>query len=175
MNTTLRSITASIFVCCLALASGCSGSARAKVSGVVTYKNAPLKGGNMTLSSDSGGSYSCIIQPDGTYSVTDVATGTYNVTIETESLNPDKKAPKSAVAEKGSQRESEHNKYMEAMGQGSGQNKSGAGDSGTGGASKEDLAKLFTKIPTKYASKTTSGLQIEVGSGATVKEFPLAD
>ena len=174
MNTTFRTVIASALCCSLALILGCSAGSKAKVSGVVTSKNAPIKGGNLTMSSESGGSYSAIIQPDGTYSISDVAAGNYTVTIETETLNPNKPAPKSTAGDKGGEREKMQDEYMKAMGKGGGENKSGAGDSGTG-ASKEDLAKIYTKIPTKYASKVTSGIQVDVGSGATVKDIPLAD
>ena len=174
MNTTFRTIITSALCCSLALIIGCSGASKSKVTGVVSYKNAPIKGGNLIMSSESGGSYSAIIQPDGTYSISDVATGTYTVTIETESLNPDKKAPKSAAGDKADQRNKMQDEYMKAMGKGGGENKSGAGDVGSG-ASKEDLAKIYTKIPTKYGSKATSGIQVDVGSGATVKDIPLAD
>lgn len=44
-----------------------------------------------------------------------------------------------------------------------------------GPASKEELMKRYTKIPTKFNDKTTSGLTVEVGQGKVKKDFPLAD
>lgn len=172
MNAAIRFSAGCLFVGILTLASGCGDAklSRSKVSGVVTYKSAPVKGGNMTMSNDIGGTYTTSIQEDGTYSFGDVPTGNYSVTIETDSLNPDKKAPKGAAGDKGGQREKMQSDYMKAMGKGPGAD----GEAGTG-PSKEELVKRYTKIPTKYATKALSGLQVDVVLGTTLKDFVLSD
>lgn len=167
MRTIPRTFFIATFACLSVVAIGCSDKKISKVYGVVTYKNSPVKGGNMIISNDTGGSYSCTIQENGDYSVTDVPNGTYSVTIETETLNPDKKAPKSTV-ERSDERAKMNKQYMDAMGK-------GGGDGGTGAASREDLLKRYTKIPSKYTSKSTSNLQVEVSGGETKKNFELAD
>ncbi len=172
MNAILRFSAGCLFVGILTLASGCGEGklSRSKISGVVTYKSAPVKGGNMTLSNDIGGTYTTSIQEDGTYSISDVPTGNYSVTIETDSLNPEKKAAKGATGDKGGAREKMQSDYMKAMGKGSG----GSGEPGTG-PSKEELAKRYTKIPAKYSNKALAGLQVDVVLGVTLKDFVLVD
>src|SRR5437868_4614763 len=76
----------------LALAAGCRSSPNpGKVSGRVTYKGAPLKGGEVLFHSAGQGSYRGSINQDGTYEITDVPVGEMTVTVDTEFLNPDKK------------------------------------------------------------------------------------
>ena len=79
----------------LGVAAGCGPKSQtpAKVSGTVTYKGQPLKGGNITFHSEDKGNYNGSINEDGTYAIFDVPTGTMKVSIDTEFLNPDRKIP----------------------------------------------------------------------------------
>ena len=167
-----RILASFVLVGLLVLAAGCGdGDKRSRASGVVSYKNEPLKGGNIGFSNDIGGTYKGFIQPDGTYTITDIPNGTYAVTIETETLNPEKKGPpQGPPGDKNNMQAKMQAEYLAKMGQ-------NPGGGATAGPSKEDLAKVFTKIPSKYATKSTSGLQIEIGAtGAlTKKDFPLVD
>ena len=180
MNKICRtSVTVTIFSLLL-IALGCSSDKKSKVTGSVTYKNAPVPGGNLTFSSDSGGSYSSPIQQDGTYLITDIPAGTYTVTIETETVNPDRAAPaygtgKEKAAPSGAKQlagkmEKASNEYAEKMGKGG-----GGGDDSFGPAPREELLKRYTKIPIKYADKRISGLTAEVGTGSAKIDFPLSD
>jgi len=84
-----------IFLVAFVVLLGCgqkrNPNAPANVTGKVTYKGSPVKGGNLTFHPSGGGVYSFTIRPDGTYSATDMPDGEMAVTINTESLNPAKK------------------------------------------------------------------------------------
>lgn len=183
-----RALIASIFVSLLVFAAGCgSGDKKSKVTGIITYKNEPVKGGNIYLTNDAGGSFSSPITMEGAYTITDIVPGTYSVTVDTESVNPDRKstaaaagrnpnAPNAAGINAPGGKASELNKeYSDRMGKSA----PAANDAGSGGGfgapSKEELLKRYTKIPGKYGSKLTSGLTFDVGNGTTTKDFPLAD
>ncbi len=182
MKMAQRAIAATLFTGLLILAAGCgSGDKKSHLAGVITYKNAPVTGGNINLSNDAGGSYSCPIQIDGNYSITDIPPGTYAVTVETETVNPDRKTatygngqkagPGAATAGK---MEKMNNEYEKMMSKG-GETGSLAAGGSFGPASKEELMKRYTKLPTKYADKRTSGLTAEVVQGKVKKDFALAD
>jgi len=63
-------------------------SDRAAITGSVTYKGTPLRGGTMvfTSASDNAAMATCIIKADGTYSVADAPLGETHVAIETKSI-----------------------------------------------------------------------------------------
>ena len=74
---------------CLALAAllGCGDSNKSSVSGKVTYKNAPVTGGMITLTPDgSGQNASITIKPDGTFLTDSVVPGKYKVSVSTEGI-----------------------------------------------------------------------------------------
>lgn len=72
---------------------GCGGSSTpAAVQGKVTLDGAPVTGGSISFHSATG-DYTGPIAADGTYSIGDIPAGEMTVTVETESINPDKKAP----------------------------------------------------------------------------------
>lgn len=67
----------------LVLATGC-GKPTGSVTGKVTYKGTPLKGGGVTfVSSEGQSSKSATINEDGTYSVQDIVAGNYKITVDT--------------------------------------------------------------------------------------------
>ena len=155
------------------IAAGCSGDKKTKITGKVTYKNEPLKGGSIYMFDNAGASYSCPIQNDGTYLVTDIMPGSYSVTVETESINPDNKGTSptevksgqnAGMVGKNAKMQGEYAKQMGLAGGGPG-----------GGPSREDLLKNYVKIPKKYATKETANLKVEVLSGITTKDIPLTD
>jgi len=180
----LRVFLLASFTGILVLVTGCGGDKRSKVSGVVTYKNDAVKGGNVYLTNDSA-SFSSPIQLDGNYVVTDIPPGTYTVTIETETINPDKgtaaggkvpgKASGAPQVGPGSKGEKMNQEYAEKMGKHGGGGGGGGEAGGFGAAPIEELRKKYVKIPAKYGSKLTSGLTVEVGNGIVVKDLPLAD
>lgn len=70
---------------CLAVI-GC-GAGKGDVTGKVTFKGEPLKGGYVSFVSESGGpSFTGTINDDGTYLVPNVQAGKYKVCVDTESL-----------------------------------------------------------------------------------------
>lgn len=171
---TLHAPIASLFVGLLIFATGCSGDKKSKLSGTITYKNEPVKAGMIYLTNDAGAGYSSPIQSDGAYVVTDIPPGSYSVTVETESINPDAKGSSPAAAKGGNyaggmvgKNAKMQDEYAQQMGKG--------GGAPGGGPSREELLKRYTKLPAKYAVKTTSDLKVEVQSGATLKDFPLTD
>jgi hypothetical protein len=66
---------------------GC-GSSKGTVSGKVYYKDAPLKGGTVTVVGADKQSYLAEIQEDGNYSVEKIPVGEVSITVETTSLRP---------------------------------------------------------------------------------------
>src|ERR1700682_6061894 len=78
----------------LALGCGATSNTPSTVTGSVTYNDKPVTGGTITFQAEAGGTYPFTIQPDGTYSsISEMPTGEMAVSIETESLNKDKKTP----------------------------------------------------------------------------------
>lgn len=70
---------------CLAVI-GC-GAGKGDVTGKVTFKGEPLKGGYVSFVSEGGGpSFTGTINDDGTYLVPNVQAGKYKVCVDTESL-----------------------------------------------------------------------------------------
>jgi hypothetical protein len=79
----------------LLLVAGCGGTSKptADVSGTVTIDGAAVTGGSMQFVAKDGPTFRVQIHDDGTYSQTELQPGDYVVTVETESINPAKKAP----------------------------------------------------------------------------------
>jgi hypothetical protein len=79
----------------LILVAGCGGTSKstADVSGTVTIDGAPVTGGNMQFVAKDGPTFHVTIREDGTFSQSELQPGDYVVTVETESINPAKKAP----------------------------------------------------------------------------------
>jgi len=70
------------------VAAGC-GSGSGSVSGKVTYKGAPVTGGNLTFIPPAGlATISVPINEDGTYSAAKVPAATVKICVETESIKP---------------------------------------------------------------------------------------
>ena len=135
---------------------GCSTnkSAPAKVSGSIAYKGQPIKAGTMQFHTPDGTAYDAQISPDGTYAATDIPEGEMVVTVETESINPDKKAATGKDAEK-------RGKMMQSP------------PGGVGGA--PTPTQHYIKIPSKYANSKTSPLTVTLTAGRQVQNFDLTD
>ncbi len=172
MKLSHKIVSAAFLVFSMTVVSGCGGGAKfSSVSGIVTYQGNPLKGGTLTFISDSSGTYKCQIVEGGSYSITDIPLDTYGVTIDTDSLNPAHKASLGkGEGDLKDQRSKMNKQYMDAMAQ-------GGADTAKNiyGGTKEQMAKVYTKIPAKYLSRATSGQQIELLTAVTVKNFELTD
>lgn len=126
-----------------AISVGCGGSnsnVPAKINGKVTYKGAPVTGGQMTFFYESAGVYPVAISADGSFNAVDLPTGTAVVTVDTELLNPKKKTPKYGGGRGG----------MSAPPEGV-----NSGPSGT-----------YVAIPAKYRTRGASDLKVEVKAGS---------
>ncbi len=144
-------------LCFGAGALGCSKAnpnAPAKVSGTLTYKGQPIKAGTLAFHTPEGVSYSGQISPDGTYSGTDLPTGELIVTVETEHLNPSKKAGGA-----------EMERRMKMMGQ----------QKPPAGMPTSTPEEYYIKIPSKYANPKTSPLTVTLSPGRQVKNLELTD
>jgi hypothetical protein len=139
---------------------GCGGSkkAPAKVSGKVTYKGAPVTGGNINFHSKGSGVYSYNLTMEGTYTGLDLPAEEMVVTVLTESLNPNLKKQEYTGSGRGPRGSAQK---MSPMPQG------GPASTGPSG--------VYVKIPAKYAKKETSTLTATLTAGSQTKDFDLAD
>jgi hypothetical protein len=129
--------------------SGC-GSSTATVSGKVSYKGNPLKGGNITFASAEGKpSVSTSIDENGTYTCK-APTGKVKVSVETASLKPAMAGGKAP-------------KYSPPAGQTSPYQ---SGDT-------SDLSKRYTEIPETYSDPEKSGLSYEIKGGSQTIDIEL--
>jgi hypothetical protein len=65
--------------------SGC-GKSTGNVSGKVTFKGAPLKGGTVGFVDSGGKVFGAAMEGDGSYTIKNLPTGEYTVTVETTSV-----------------------------------------------------------------------------------------
>ena len=134
---------------------GCGSSvnpnAPAKLSGKVTYKSAAVTAGTVTVNLSDGSSYPVPISPDGSYSGFDLPVGDAVITVETESAN--KKKVQYGVGQGG-----DKGKTFSPVPEGVQTN-----------------AGTYMAIPTKYADKTKSGINIKLERGNNKKDLELVD
>jgi hypothetical protein len=153
----MRTLRLGLLALALGLLLGCGRGSQvpAKVSGKVTYKGQPVPAGSITFHSEDKGSYSGTLGEGGAYEIPDLPAGTLKVTVETESVNPNKKNP---TYEKG-RGGAIDNEYQKAM-QRPGQN---------------DAGKNYVKIPAKYAKPETTDLSVTLKAGKQTQDFELKD
>ncbi|MFM7151072.1 MAG: carboxypeptidase-like regulatory domain-containing protein [Gemmataceae bacterium] len=141
------------FTCASILALGCGGS-MGSLSGKVSFKGTPLKGGNVTfISLDGKPTLNATISENGTYSVNKIPTGAVSICVETKSLRkatqgmniPKYEPPKGAAVPEG-------------------------GYKPTGLV---DNSKNYMEIPAKYEKPDSSGLKYTVKPGPQVHDIPL--
>jgi hypothetical protein len=129
---------------------GCKpGGGKGIVTGKVTYKGAPLKGGRVVFSTSNKQGSQADIGEDGTYTTPEMATGPAKIGVETSYLNRQtgrirNQPPKDAKMPEG---------YTMA---------GGGGD-----------AKRYVKIPDQYEKADTSGLTYDVKSGKQTHDIEL--
>jgi hypothetical protein len=172
MMTRARATAAGV-VTMILVAAGCnSGNTEAPchVQGKVSYNNSPVGGGFVYLHLPDGNKTSLPILADGSFSG-DFKEGTYPVTVETESLNPEKKQDYRGQGSGGG---------LGKMygGKSSGGPPSGAPKKGQQGSPAPDGAPppgTYVKIPAKYVDKSTSGLSVTLKKGKNEFNIPLTD
>jgi hypothetical protein len=143
----------------LAALAGCTTNpqAPARISGTVTYKGSPVPAGTVVFHTPEQGSYAARLNTDGTYEVRDVPKGKMTVTVETESVNPNKKNPETYGGSKGAKQYAER---LAAEGR---------------AAAEKTPPEQYMKIPSKYADRETTPLSIDAAAGAQIQNFPLTD
>jgi hypothetical protein len=147
-----------LFAIVLVIPLGCHRSQTpAKVYGTVTYKGQHVTAGNVTFHSEDKGSYNGTLNEQGHYEIVDLPTGPMTVTVETEFLNPKKKAPA----------------YGGKKGQESVDERRKAGF-GPPNAGKDDSSR-YVKIPPKYSDPHSSDLKVTIESGRHEHNFDLKD
>jgi hypothetical protein len=138
-------------------------NAPARVSGRVYYNSNPVTGGMLTFHTKDGSQIPVGIAPDGTYTAYDIPDGDMVVTIDTESLNPNKKQEdyrgnsKSKYGMKGG---AQHDTAApkEPIPEGA------AGHEGK-----------YVKIPDKYRDPAKSDLKCTLKKGEQKQDFSLTD
>ncbi|HZT79431.1 MAG TPA: hypothetical protein VFA26_04395 [Gemmataceae bacterium] len=135
----------------LAALVGVAGCARptGTVSGKVYYKDKPLKGGNVTLVSATGQTFTEAIQEDGSYTVSKVPTGQAKVAVETESL----KAVQFGGGGNYPLPDEDPKSYKPP--------------------DPKEMARRYVQIPEKYADPNNSGLTVNVSSGPQSHDIKL--
>jgi hypothetical protein len=128
-----------------------------KVYGTVTYKKQPVKAGSVTFHSKDQGSYTGTLNEQGGYEIPDMPAGEMTVTVETEYLNPNKKAPVYGGKRAGVSQDE--------------RSKAGYGPPG----GRVDETTRYVKIPKKYADPDTSDLKVTIETGRQQKDFDLND
>jgi len=132
---------------------GCSEQKTpARLTGKVTYKDALVKGGTITLHGKENSNYSLIINSDGTFDKADLPSGELDVTIETESAKPNPKGH----TEAGRRRRTRACRALPP--------RRPAPPKGE-----------YVKIPEKYSKKETSGLKVTLNKGQNNQDFSLTD
>lgn len=141
-------IGAGVLLLSCGLLAGCGGS-KGTVSGKVSYKGQPLKGGNVSIVSKAGGALNSTIGEDGTYKISQVPLGPATITVETRSLRP--------VSQK-----SMPGPYAKAP-----------KDALPPGLDSSGDAKHYVPIPEQYADPEKSGLSLDVKSGSQPHDIDL--
>jgi hypothetical protein len=132
------------------MVAGCGRSSEATVTGKVTYKGQPLKGGSVSLISEAGGVVRSTIEEDGSYKITKAPVGPAKVTVDTKALRPvNQKAVKGPYANA--------NAPQEVLPK----------------SAKGGDASRYVAIPARYADPEKSGLTVEVKSGKNEQNIEL--
>lgn len=137
------------------IALGCSPANKAtpaQVSGSLSYKGEPIKGGTMAFHTSEGTAYAAQVSQDGTYVAHDLPEGDLTVTVNTESLKPAPGTGKDAA------------KRMKMSAQ-----------QPPPGVASTTPADVYVKIPEKYASPKTSPLKATLKAGRQTQNFDLID
>ncbi len=173
----MRAFRFGLVACLVAGILACSQSRRASVTGAVSYKGQPVKAGTVYFVYDEGGQYTADLMPDGTYQFMDVPTGNVKVVVSTEAFNPEQR-PQS-YTQKQKQVSGGYGKSMKEydakMGRGGPDKKGADQPAGLSREKKEELAKVYVKIPKKYASEKDTPLTYTVETGKQVKDLNLTD
>jgi len=143
-----------LFLPCGLMLAGCGGGSSGTVSGKVSYKGQPLKGGTVAIIPKAGGVVSSPIQEDGSYSISKVPPGSARITVETKTLRP---TPKGAV--KGPYAKMPKDAVPEGL--------------NVPGVTGQGDPKRYVAIPDQYSDPEKSGLSMDVQRGAQPHDIDL--
>jgi len=146
----------------------------AEVTGKVTLNTAPVTGGSITFHSADGASVNAKISHDGVYFFPNLPEGKFEVTVETESVNPEKKQQeyKGDNSVGGGKSAMYPGKAKMAPPPGGKKNKSENSPTPEGYVAHDPV---YVKIAAKYKSKSTSGLTVDVKKGKQVLDISLTE
>lgn len=153
LSRTVRTAVGTLTLALLVAVAGC-GPKTGTVSGKVTYKGEPLKGGNVIFASEKGQSLLAPIGEDGTYTIQNVPVGEAKIAVKTKHLG-----------------------IVAAMAKMKGAGGPPQDTSGGVGAPKkltpEEAVRRFVAIPAQYEDTETSGLTFTVKGGSQSHDIPL--
>lgn len=162
-----------VFALSVPLAAGCGG--KGKVSGTVTLDGQPLPAGTITFVPSTGPGAAGKIE-DGNYSVTGVPVGKVAVTVETDTVKKEMDAL--AVASQGGQRTAggriTPDKLAKMPENAKAQFEAQQKNAAEAPRKLRELQAKYRTIPQKYAKADSSGLTLEVKSGANPFDVPLS-
>jgi hypothetical protein len=133
------------------------GSSQGTVSGKVSYKGQPVRGGTVSIFPAKGGFKQAQIQEDGSYIITKVPVGQATLTVETESAKPSSTMPMQAQGAAG------YYAKMPKLEAPPGADPSQAMPAAVRQEQKDP--KRYVPIPDKYRDPQKSGLSLTVKGG----------
>ncbi len=139
------------------LAAGC-GSSQGTVSGKVSFRGQPLRGGTVSIIPQAGGAMTGEIKEDGSYTIAKVPTGPAKVAVETASIRPS--------AGRAGQARGPAGYYAKMPKEPPSDAPSGADPTQfLPGAQKSGDAKRYVPIPEQFGDAEKSGLSLTVTGG----------
>lgn len=139
-----------------ALVTGCTGGPKGTtISGVVTYKGAPVTGGQIAANYPDNKKVTGTINTDGSYTLYNLTPGTAKVTIDTEMLKQASEMKQKAEAEMKAMKGQATKEMLEKMKGNMPKvpEMPGGGDIG-----------VYMKVPSKYTSPATTPISWEISS-----------
>lgn len=162
----------------LMLCVGCGGTG--ELSGNVSYKGKPLKGGAVTfVEKETGRSYPSMIGPDGGYKIPQIPTGDYKVCVDTSFLKDDSSSASSSMGSRMSgpqkknvpppvQEDKEKDKGNSASHQdAAAQSGYNPGNASMSAAKKANMER-YVQIPPDYRKPETTRKEYTVSGGKVV-------
>jgi hypothetical protein len=166
-----------VFIAVVLITLCACGPRSGSLSGKVTYKGEPLKGGTITFLGPY--TYSTDIKIDGSYEIAKMYSGSYRVAIETESIKGEEgSSPFSFKTPAGTKLPSKNQLPPEAKDPPIGKlpvDPKAFGYSQPNVNPDYDIKKRYVQIPKKYGDPNTSGLTYDFPGGTQTHNINLQD